>query len=551
MKRTLLLYLLVAGCGASPTGLQPHQPARVLGAIDQGPLDRSQKIEFLVGLKPRDPVGIVQLLGAQAQGLERAVSPLTFAERFGSTADDYQRVLDWARENNLEVLRTVDGRSTVTLRGDVADVERAFGTRIHQWSDASGSFYAPMAIFQSPFRDIFAGVVGLDDASRWYSQRHDPGPVPPDATCGQNPCDLRSRYQFPTTAGKLGEGETIGILGTGYPPSNTPCSGAGCRKIDVPGWAQSSNGGACSGVQATNTVVQYQQVFVGGPNRDPDGLANNEYGENLLDVDMALGLAPAANVIHVFTATNSPGLFSDGITFFVNQVPQAHAVSVSFGTCERVAVTEMAVLNNLFQQAKAQGQQWFFASGDNGTDACRDGKPNQVISVNWPSSSPYVISVGGTQLGGNGANPTTGETVWGGAGAGGGGQSEIIAKPAYQMGVGPYPNDGVRDQPDVAALAGGPGVCVYAQGQTFPSEGTSAATPMWAAVWAILDEVKGGGAGITNAHERIYQLAGVGFNDITAGNNSDAVTPGYPGLVGYDLATGWGSPNVTALVGAW
>jgi kumamolisin len=548
MKRTLFTLLLCVGCGAPPSGPQNHQPARVQGAVDRGPLARDEKIDFVVGLKLRDADGLHRLLSSQARGFEHAITPLQFADRFGASSEDYQRVLDWARNYNLEVMRTVDGRSTVTLRGAVADVERAFGTELHQWSDGNGTFFSPTVQWNPPFAEIFNGVVGLDDANRWYSHRFDPGPVPPDAaTPSQTPGNLRAMYGFPSAPGTLGEGETIGILGTGYPPSNTPCPATGVCKTDVPGWAKNAKGGLSTGF-AINTAAQYAQVFVGGPNRDESSLANNEYGENLLDVDMALGLAPGASVIHAFTATNSPGLFSDGITFFINQVPQAHAVSVSYGTCERVAIGEVQVLNVLFAQAKAQGQQWFFATGDNGTDACRDGKPNTVVSSNWPSSSPYVMAVGGTQCT-NGCVPGT-ETVWGGAGAGGGGQSEIMAKPAYQIGVGPYPNDGVRDQPDLAALGGPPGVEVFAQGQVFASEGTSASTPQWAAAWAIIDQAKGGG-GINNGHERLYQLAGTGMWDTTMGNNSDGVTPGYPALPGYDLATGWGSPNLTLLIPAW
>jgi kumamolisin len=550
MKRAFLAVFLCVGCGAPPSGLQPHQPNRILGATDLGPLSRSARLDFIVGLKLRDSDGLHRLLGSQIAGLEGAISPAQFAERFSVGMSDYQRVLDWAQQNNLDVTRTVEGRTTVTVSGLVADVERAFGTHIDQWSDDSGTFFAPTVEWNPPFAEIFNGVIGLDNADRWHSARVDPGPVPPDAaTSARTPDQLRAMYNFPTTPGSLGEGMTIGILGTGFPPSVGNCPATGTCKVDVAGWAKKYSGQIGYPI---DTNKQYQQIFLGGPNRDPDGLANNEYGENLLDVDMALGLAPAASVIHVFTATNSPGLFEDGITFFINQVPQAHAVSVSFGLCERFAIGEVPVLNTLFAQAKAQGQQWFFASGDDGTDACRDGKPNTVISVNWPSSSPYVMSVGGTECT-NGCVPGT-ETVWGPGGAGGGGQSEIIPKPAYQQGVGPYPTDGVRDQPDIAALGGPPGVSVFAQGQTFASEGTSAATPMWAAAWTVLDQVKTGGKGIFNGHERMYQLgtAGTtGFWDITAGNNSDGVTPGYSAQAGYDLATGWGTPNLTNLIAAW
>ena len=63
-----------------------------------------------------------------------------------------------------------------------------------------------------------------------------------------------------------------------------------------------------------------------------------------------------------------------------------------------------------------------------------------------------------------------------------------------------------------------------------------------------------GYVGITNIHERLYDLGRANstvFNDITAGNNSNGVTPGYPAIVGYDLATGWGTPNTTQLLAQW
>ena len=110
-------------------------------------------------------------------------------------------------------------------------------------------------------------------------------------------------------------------------------------------------------------------------------------------------MAPMANIIHVLTATNSPGLFTDGVSYIVNQVPKAHAVTVSYGGCERGAAGEVAVMNTLFEQAQAEGQQWFFASGDTGTDGCRDGAGNKHIAAGWPTSSPYIIGVGGTQIG--------------------------------------------------------------------------------------------------------------------------------------------------------
>ena len=92
-------------------------------------------------------------------------------------------------------------------------------------------------------------------------------------------------------------------------------------------------------------------------------------------------------------------------------------------------------MNTLFEQAQAEGQQWFFASGDTGTDGCRDGAGNKHIAAGWPTSSPYVIGVGGTMIGAGGV-----EVAWNdnspaaASAAGGGGPSEVFNKPAYQVG---------------------------------------------------------------------------------------------------------------------
>jgi kumamolisin len=111
----------------------------------------------------------------------------------------------------------------------------------------------------------------------------------------------------------------------------------------------------------------------------------------------------------------------------------------------------------------------------------------------------------------------------------------------------------------VAALAGPPGINFYGQGQRQSAEGTSFATPMWAGIFALLDQTRGG-LGNTDAAERLYRLgatSGIGFHDITVGSNGNDGTNGVPGAAGYpagpgwDFATGWGSPNIQALISQW
>ncbi len=566
---SLLGASLLGGCssGVNPiatdaAALASHQPARVIGARVVGRVARDQVIEFLVGLRLSDMSEVTRLVARQADrrsvDFGRFLTPAQFAATFAPSQEEYDGLAAELVRLGLTVTRKVDGRTTLSVKGPASVVEQVFGTELLEYEDSitntsvrrieagasggliSARFYAPSARFSlealSKWSGLVAQVSGLDSAAPWFPHLHmapgtssiPPGPASPDALPGlADPADIRSIYKVNGALGKQGQqvtgaGETVALLGTGTPP---PAS-------DLQGFVDTFG--------LPDYTTHYTQVFVGGPNRDPAAAAFQEEFEDVLDADMVLGTAPQANVVHVFTAANAGGLFNDGISFVVNQVPQAHGVSVSFGTCERAAASEVNQLDTLFIQAQAQGQTWFFSSGDNGTDGCQDGSKNGVLAVDWPASSPYVIGVGGTAiLGGV-------EKAWSG---GGGGQSELFPKPAYQIGVGPYPSDDARDVPDVAALAGDPGVATYFQGTVQVAEGTSAASPIWVGIWAMLAEARGH-VGMPNAHENIYAVGPTAFRDITSGSNTDGTTAGYPAIPGYDLATGWGVPDLVKLVGA-
>jgi kumamolisin len=116
--------------------------------------------------------------------------------------------------------------------------------------------------------------------------------------------------------------------------------------------------------------------------------------------------------------------------------------------------------------------------------------------------------------------------------------------------MGKTPNDNARDTPDIAAIAGGGGVFIAFHGQHGTVGGTSAAAPICAGAWALVDQGKGG-KGITDALTKIYAAGTSGaFNDVTMGDNGgpDGLSAGYPAGPAYDLATGWGSPNVAMLI---
>lgn len=209
------------------------------------------------------------------------------------------------------------------------------------------------------------------------------------------------------------------------------------------------------------------------------------------------------------------------------------------------------------------------ASGDFGAAStqCADfGLPTSVREVGLPSSDPLVLAVGGTTLD---ADPATGayrsETVWhtppGAASpqTSGGGFSHLFARPSYQDGVAGI--GATRGIPDVAAdAAGSTGMTLAVstgagKDYFYPGGGTSAATPLWAALIALADQYSGGHLGFVNA--AIYRI-GRGasyhqaFHDITTGNSTvtfpQGPITGYPAGPGWDPATGWGSPDARVLI---
>jgi subtilase family serine protease len=196
----------------------------------------------------------------------------------------------------------------------------------------------------------------------------------------------------------------------------------------------------------------------------------------------------------------------------------------------------------------AQGQSIFVATGDNGS-----GTPGDVV---WPADDPYVTAVGGTDL------TTTGpggawksETGWNGSA--GSPSKNGIPIPSYQQlaGVINSSNGGsttLRNYPDVAAEANTNQYSCYDGGCFEGNGGTSYAAPQWAGITAMANEqaVTDGKSTLGFLNPAIYEI-GVGtgydsdFHDVTNGSNG-----GYKAVVGYDLVTGWGSPDGPNLIKA-
>jgi subtilase family serine protease len=320
-------------------------------------------------------------------------------------------------------------------------------------------------------------------------------------------------------------------------------------------------------------------------------------GEAALDIEQAMGLAPKASFI-VYQGPNSdlssPG--SGPYDTFAAAVSddKAHVVSVSWGQCEPLEGAPSAQAENiLFEEAAAQGQSILAASGDAGSEDCGGGQTLGDIrpAVDDPGSQPFVTSVGGTTLSAIGPPPS--ETVWnnGGGlggllgiqpGAGGGGVSQLWGMPAFQSSAPAFlrviqagssgspcgaSSGYCREVPDISANADpNTGYLIYYNGSASVGNtpvgwqgtgGTSGSAPLWAAAIGLANASKAcGGVPIGFLNPGLYRAAATGygayFHDVVAGNNDFTGTNGgrYAAGAGYDMGSGLGTPNASALAGA-
>jgi len=308
-----------------------------------------------------------------------------------------------------------------------------------------------------------------------------------------------------------------------------------------------------------------------------DGGATDAYGdagaqETALDIELAQAVAPGARIL-VYTGPAAPNsadtVAADDIYARIIDDGKAQVLSTSWGQCEDAAQTDQppdfTLLHNLFAKAVAEGMTVVAASGDNGASDClsADGVTPDVTkqTVDYPASDPYVIAVGGTQLALAVNGSIASEAGWAGSG---GGLSNTFARPAWQTGPGVdnILSNGKRQVPDVA-LDAGAAYAVWLSGWRTQGVGTSAATPIWAGLLALGNQLRyavaraAGAApsscvilpGLGDIHQELYQLAAApngppAFRDITAGLSNGFATPGP----GWDYVTGLGVPDATVLL---
>ncbi|MEU9477349.1 S53 family peptidase [Streptomyces sp. NPDC048191] len=324
------------------------------------------------------------------------------------------------------------------------------------------------------------------------------------------------------------------------------------------------------GLRSTKVnVVKWGHVPKFDPkNSDMTGWA----GETTLDVEMAHAVAPDAKIVLVETAvaetegtTGLPEMMSAEKYLIDHGV--GDVISQSFGATENTFpgfdkgdLSSIKKLRYAFQDAQRKHVTVLASSGDGGaTDMKADGKTYYKKRVNsWPSSDPLVTSIGGTQLHlndkGERVKP---DSVYNDYGAGGGGQSHVFTRPAFQDGVKNVVGTR-RGTPDISmAAAVNGGAWVYSSYDPTAtgwdvSGGTSEASPLFSGIVALADQAAGHRVGDINA--ALYTLLkqkNPGVVDVNDGtDNSYEGVKGYKAVNGYDMATGVGTLDALRFVPA-
>ncbi len=288
------------------------------------------------------------------------------------------------------------------------------------------------------------------------------------------------------------------------------------------------------------------------PGTDPSGRGNSWAVETSLDIEWAHAVAPKANILLVeANSASDANLFAAIDT--ARRWTGVSTVSMSWGGGE---YSGQSTYDRYFTTPSGHNGVTFIASsGDSGA---YDYYYTSTRAVEYPASSPNVLSIGGTRLSTDSSGNYLSESGWGSgtssgsSGGSGGGISSVVSQPAYQRGI-VTQSTTARAVPDVAFdadPASGVSVIDSWDSPTAPwmrVGGTSLAAPMWAGVIALANQgrVLSGQStldGATQTLPKIYALPSSDFHDITTGNN------GYAAGVGYDLVTGRGTPIVNRLV---
>ena len=406
---------------------------KALPQFDQGPVDPAMQLTYMTMLMAPSPAEQQALDALLAQQQDRTspkyhkwLTPQQFANQFGLSQRDLNKVVGWLQSEGFEILSTGGGRNSISFSGTAVQVQHAFGAEIHNYTILGKKYFAnstPLLI-PAALNGIVHTVMGvhsfLPHRSGYFRT--------PRAAQASHPYYYSSQYGNFLAPGDIATIYDINPLYT----ASTPIDGAG-EQLAIVGQTDvylddindfrsdfglnpisgcSTSDGMVTATSCNTTYFKY--VVVG---TDTGQIWNcGDLGESDLDLEWSGAVAQAAQIVFV----NAPVTYNNstacditsggGVTAALTAVidpssgpPLAPVVSMSYGACE----SESGSLETLLLQGNAEGVTIFNAAGDVGAAECDFNPPNTTLpydgavgglAVSYPASSPEVTGVGGTEI---------------------------------------------------------------------------------------------------------------------------------------------------------
>jgi kumamolisin len=554
--------ILSAGAlsGSAQSLMTRHVREVVLNGQAQpaGRLPATQIMQIDIVLPLRDKAGldafVADVYNPSSPNYRHFLTPDETSARFGPTQENWDALVSFAKENGFTVVNGSLKKRDLVLTGPVSAIESAFRVtmRTYQHPTENRVFYSldREPSVNLPFQ--LEHISGLDNYSKPhpmlvkrsdYAAAHgiSAEEAVSHATTGSGPSasflgsDMRAAYYGGTAL--TGSGQTVGLfeyVGTDLADLSTYYKNIGQTEPFTPKLV------SVDGTSLTCTCSSKNMTTC----ENGTTTTSCDDSEQTLDMTQAMGMAPGLTGLTMYVGSTDTAIISAMTT--TEDGPLPGTIGCSWGWTP----ADPSTLDTYFETMAAQGQNFFAASGDSSTWS----SSNEA----WPADDAYVVSVGGTDLvTASAAGPWSSETAW--ADSGGGISPDSIAIPSWQAasGVINSSNKGsktLRNGPDVSANANFTFYTCSDQTTCLANDygGTSFAAPMWAGYIALVNQqlVANGKSPIGFINPLIYPIGtsssyNTDFHDITSGTSGS-----YSAVTGFDLVTGWGTPNGVNLINA-
>ena len=470
---------------------------------------------------PDEPSGSTADLATFAKGT-------TLKQLAGERRSQYARavreVRKFAGRHGIDIVDVDFGRRRVRLRGTAAQLTAAFDANLASYRDERGHYHSHQGPLGMPeeLAPWIRGILGFDSRPRLHRPLQSYAVSGAAAGKGLWPADIARLYGIEAPGRGLGQCIAVIAPRGGYLPDDLELA--------------AQHIGAAFPSVAEVSVDNGRNAFGGGTTADQ---------EVALDLQVAGAIAPAARLVIYFTDDSEQGLADAVLEAVHDTTHRPDVIAISWGASEADWSSyqpALDVLNAALADSVQLGVAVTAAAGDMlATNAAGDDR----VHVNYPASSPYVLSCGGTRMTLDAAGTSiASETVWNDGNHGtGGGVSELFDVPDYQQGVTIPASISTqktgRGVPDVAAAAAfSNGYRIFANRKQVVQGGTSAVAPLWAGLIALLKAESG------STQQRLHAML---YGDptllrpIVTGNNKDGPL-GYEAGPGWNPCTGLGTP---------